>query len=77
MTRRVAEPVDRFSQVHPLLALAVAERAYIPDHGIWGKESYLREFWGAVDWSKVEKAYAARCDLQPQAGKTLGISRGW
>ncbi|KAG0146858.1 hypothetical protein CROQUDRAFT_722640 [Cronartium quercuum f. sp. fusiforme G11] len=71
ITRRMTEPVDRFAQVHPLLALAVAERAYMPDYGIWGKELYLKNFWAAVDWSKVEKAYASRCEVKPE------LSKGW
>ncbi|WAR62959.1 hypothetical protein PtB15_18B41 [Puccinia triticina] len=57
ITRKNTNPAERFNHLHPLLNLAVAERAYLADHGVWGKDSYLRNFWKCVDWSKVEQSF--------------------
>lgn len=37
----------------PLLCISVHEHAWITDYGVWGKEEYLKRFWGAVNWEKV------------------------
>ncbi|KAA1073198.1 hypothetical protein PGT21_003429 [Puccinia graminis f. sp. tritici] len=58
ITRKNTNPAERFNHLHPLLNLAVAERAYLVDHGVWGKDSYLRQFWKCVDWAKVELAFS-------------------
>lgn len=42
--------------LYPLLCLSVHEHAWLPDWGIWGKETYLARFWEVVDWNKVEAA---------------------
>ncbi|PLW21623.1 hypothetical protein PCASD_18376, partial [Puccinia coronata f. sp. avenae] len=57
ITRKNTNPAERFNHLHPLMVLAVAERAYLPDHGVWGKESYLRNYWKCVNWAKVEQAF--------------------
>ncbi|CAH7684892.1 hypothetical protein BY996DRAFT_367481 [Phakopsora pachyrhizi] len=60
ITRKSANPAERFNHIHPLMNLMVAERAYLPDYGVWGKELYLRNFWKCVDWSKVENSFESR-----------------
>lgn len=57
-------PSHRFSTLYPLLGLQVAERAYVPDYGVWGREAYVRNFWKCVNWGKVE----AEFDRRAQAG---------
>ncbi|PLW06663.1 hypothetical protein PCANC_03129 [Puccinia coronata f. sp. avenae] len=57
ITRKNTNPAERFNHLHPLMAIAVAERAYLPNHGVWGKESYLRNYWKCVNWAKVEQAF--------------------
>ncbi|KNZ57646.1 uncharacterized protein VP01_2109g2 [Puccinia sorghi] len=57
ITRKNTNPAERFNHLHPLLNLAVAERAYLLDHGIWGKDTYLRSFWKCVNWQKVEQSF--------------------
>ncbi|KAG8904022.1 hypothetical protein FRB99_002364 [Tulasnella sp. 403] len=36
----------------PLLACSIHEHCWVRDHGVWGKESYLKYFWEVVDWNK-------------------------
>ncbi|KAH9816515.1 Manganese/iron superoxide dismutase [Melampsora americana] len=64
ITRKTTEPSERFNQLHPIFTLPITERAYLMDHGVWGKETYLRSFWDVIDWKKCEKAYEARCDIK-------------
>lgn len=49
--------LDRFKSIHPLLCLSLHPHVYIPDYGIWGKEEYIRNFWGNVDWELVYQRY--------------------
>ncbi|GAA6038212.1 hypothetical protein JCM8097_005796 [Rhodosporidiobolus ruineniae] len=46
-------------QLHPLAALSVHPHCYLEDYGLWGRDEYVRKWWGAVDWKKVEEAYEA------------------
>lgn len=48
---------DRFKSIHPLLCLSLHPHVYIPDYGICGKEEYIRNFWGNVDWELCYKRY--------------------
>ncbi|GAA5886104.1 hypothetical protein JCM6882_004267 [Rhodosporidiobolus microsporus] len=45
--------------LHPLVALSVHPHCYVDDYGVWGRDEYVRKWWGAVDWKKVEDAYEA------------------
>ena len=54
-SRSLAESGDVLT---PLLCLGVAERNYMNDHGVWGREEYVKEFWNVVDWNKVEEAFS-------------------
>jgi len=42
----------------PLFACSIHEHCWIRDHGVWGKEAYLRNFWDVLDWRKVETIWA-------------------
>lgn len=42
-------------EVNPLLCLSVQEHAWLLDHGIWGKEAYIKHFWSFVNWARVEQ----------------------
>lgn len=42
-------------EVNPLLCLSVQEHAWLLDHGIWGKEEYIKHFWSFVNWARVEQ----------------------
>lgn len=44
--------------IHPLLCLSVHPHCYLEDYGVWGREEYVRQWWGAVDWKKVEDSFA-------------------
>ncbi|MBE7182123.1 MAG: hypothetical protein INR71_13130 [Terriglobus roseus] len=50
----------RFSTLYPLLGLQVAERAYLQDYGVWGREAYVRNFWQCVNWSRIASEYERR-----------------
>ncbi|KAG9317150.1 hypothetical protein JVU11DRAFT_1342 [Chiua virens] len=43
--------------IYPLFCISVHEHCWLLDHGIWGKERYLKEFWTVVDWSQVVKRF--------------------
>jgi len=44
--------------LYPLLCIPVYEHSWMSaGYGVWGKEAWLKEFWGVVDWSKVSKSY--------------------
>ncbi|MBW0504408.1 hypothetical protein O181_044123 [Austropuccinia psidii MF-1] len=64
ITRKHTSSSEKFNHLHPLMNLLVAERAYLPDYGIWGKQLYLRNFWKCINWTKVEKAFESKA---PQA----------
>jgi Fe-Mn family superoxide dismutase len=54
-TKRLKQAGDDLS---PLLCLSVHEHAWMSAGlGVWGKEEYLRRFWGVVDWRKVSDVY--------------------
>lgn len=42
----------------PLLCLSVHPHCYLEDYGVWGREEYVKQWWGAVDWKKVEESFA-------------------
>lgn len=43
--------------IYPLFCISVHEHCWLLDHGIWGKEKYLKEFWTVVDWNQVIKRF--------------------
>ncbi|KAI9575014.1 Manganese/iron superoxide dismutase [Boletus coccyginus] len=43
--------------IYPLFCISVHEHCWLLDHGIWGKEKYLKEFWTVVDWNQVVKRF--------------------
>lgn len=44
--------------LHPLTCISVHPHCYLEDYGVWGREEYVRNWWGAVDWKKAEESYA-------------------
>jgi Fe-Mn family superoxide dismutase len=40
----------------PLLGLDVWEHAYYLDH-MWERNNYISDFWGVVDWERLEEFY--------------------
>lgn len=44
-------------QLHPLVCLSTHPHCYLEDYGLWGRDEYVKKWWGAVDWKKVEEAY--------------------
>ncbi|POW05856.1 hypothetical protein PSTT_09430 [Puccinia striiformis] len=57
ITRKNTNPAEKFNHLHPLLNLPVSERAYLIDHGVWGKDNYLKQFWKFVDWNHVHNSF--------------------
>lgn len=45
--------------LHPLACISVHPHCYLEDYGLWGRDEYVRKWWSAVDWSRVEQAYDA------------------
>ncbi|KZW03887.1 hypothetical protein EXIGLDRAFT_758203 [Exidia glandulosa HHB12029] len=55
----------------PLFCISVHEHAWMAaGYGVWGKEEYLRRFWGALDWSRVLRdwrvTYKLASNVPPQ-----------
>jgi len=58
--------IDRLKDTHPklgetlmpLFTCSIHEHCWLRDHGIWGKEAYLRAFWDVLDWEKVGSIWA-------------------
>ncbi|KAL4082033.1 hypothetical protein V8B97DRAFT_2020527 [Scleroderma yunnanense] len=50
--------------LYPLFCISVHEHCWLLDHGIWGKEKYMKEFWSVLDWAQIahkfETFYPAR-----------------
>ncbi|CDZ96399.1 Manganese/iron superoxide dismutase, C-terminal [Phaffia rhodozyma] len=42
------------STIVPLACINLHEHAYVADHGVWGKEAYVKAWLRAVDWQKVQ-----------------------
>lgn len=59
------ENEERFKSIHPLLCLSLHPHVYIPDYGIWGKEEYIRNFWGNVNWELCYRRYQKVQELRP------------
>lgn len=45
--------------IYPLFCISVHEHCWLLDHGIWGKERYLKEFWAVVNWDQVVQRFEA------------------
>ncbi|KAL7412170.1 hypothetical protein BDY24DRAFT_416356 [Mrakia frigida] len=43
-----------FRRIVPLAVLSMNESAWMVDHGVWGKEEYVKAWLRAVDWEMVE-----------------------
>ncbi|KAF9224334.1 manganese and iron superoxide dismutase [Gyrodon lividus] len=43
--------------IYPLFCVSVHEHCWLLDHGIWGKERYLKEFWTVLDWDQVTRRF--------------------
>ncbi|KAI5982278.1 hypothetical protein EDC04DRAFT_2844343 [Pisolithus marmoratus] len=43
--------------LYPLFCVSVHEHCWLLDHGIWGKEKYMKEFWSVVDWQQVARRF--------------------
>jgi superoxide dismutase, Fe-Mn family len=41
----------------PILCLKVWEHQWLLDYGITGKEEYVRNWWGRIDWDEVQTLY--------------------
>jgi superoxide dismutase, Fe-Mn family len=40
----------------PILGLNVWEHAYVTDYGVNGKQQYLKNWWSAINWHRVNTA---------------------
>ncbi|KAK4046528.1 hypothetical protein OIV83_005980 [Microbotryomycetes sp. JL201] len=45
------------TRLYPLACVSVHPHCYLQDYGVWGREQYVKNWWSAVDWRKVEQAY--------------------
>lgn len=43
-----------FRRIVPLACLSLQEHAYMVDHGVWGKQEYVKAWLRAVDWEVIE-----------------------
>jgi Fe-Mn family superoxide dismutase len=42
-----------------LFCVSIHDYCWLLDHGVWGKEKYLKEFWDVLNWNKVEEQYTS------------------
>ncbi|KAG1756099.1 Manganese/iron superoxide dismutase [Suillus lakei] len=66
-----SEPVDRAfdpsarslrnlgEKIYPLFCVSIHEHCWLLDHGVWGKEKYMKEFWSVLNWETVNERYLA------------------
>ncbi|GAA5875714.1 hypothetical protein JCM5296_005593 [Sporobolomyces johnsonii] len=45
--------------LHPLVCVSTHPHCYLEDYGLWGREEYVKKWWSAVDWRRVEEAFEA------------------
>lgn len=43
--------------LRPLLCLSVHPHCYLQDHGVWGRDEYVKRWWNHIDWKAAEQAY--------------------
>lgn len=43
--------------IYPLFCVSVHEHCWLLDHGIWGKEEYMKAFWSVLDWQQVVQRF--------------------
>jgi len=46
-------------KIYPLFCVSIHEHCWLLDHGVWGKEKYMKELWNVLDWNKVNQRYIA------------------
>lgn len=44
-------------RIYPLFCVSIHEHCWILDHGVWGKEKYMKEFWSVLNWDTVNERY--------------------
>jgi Fe-Mn family superoxide dismutase len=51
--------------LHPLFCVSVNEHVWMSaGYGVWGKEEYLKRFWGCLDWKTVSEEYGKFVDVE-------------
>lgn len=43
--------------IYPLFCVSIHEHCWLLDHGVWGKEKYMKEFWSVLNWEKANERY--------------------
>lgn len=63
-----------FGGVHitPVLCVNTWQHAWLPDHGVEGKYSYLQKWWDMIDWNVVENLSGTNMPEQNSFGHSLG-----
>ncbi|KAG1857285.1 hypothetical protein C8R48DRAFT_607599 [Suillus tomentosus] len=44
-------------KIYPLFCVSIHEHCWLLDHGVWGKEKYMKEFWSVLNWETVNERY--------------------
>lgn len=44
-------------RIYPLFCASIHEHCWLLDHGVWGKEKYMKELWNVLNWDKVNERY--------------------
>ncbi|KAG1739816.1 Manganese/iron superoxide dismutase [Suillus paluster] len=45
-------------RIYPLFCVSIHEHCWLLDHGVWGKEKYMKELWSVLNWNKVSERYS-------------------
>ncbi|KAE9966421.1 hypothetical protein BLS_007018 [Venturia inaequalis] len=67
-----------FGGVHitPVLCVNTWQHAWLPDHGVEGKYSFLQKWWDMIDWKVVDDLSGTSMPEQNSFGHSLGGSSG-
>ncbi|OJA07681.1 hypothetical protein AZE42_01875 [Rhizopogon vesiculosus] len=44
-------------RIYPLFCVSIHEHCWLLDHGVWGKEKYMKELWSVLNWKKINDRY--------------------
>lgn len=67
-----------FGGVHitPVLCVNTWQHAWLPDHGIEGKYSFLKKWWDLIDWNVVDDLSGTNMPERDALGHSVGGTGG-
>lgn len=68
--RREGAEKTSFGGVHvvPVLGVNTWQHAWLPDHGVGGKMTFLQKWWDLINWNVVDELADTSTEVQQQFG---------